>query len=78
MSNLFDTWQTVVPAPARVKEAARELLAIAGDSSLVRTDGNGTTFLVPAWVAEMFVSPPASETVEAPKPKRTRARKEES
>lgn len=78
MGNLLDGWQAVVPAPARVKEAARELLAIAGDPQLVRTDGNGTTFLVPAWVAEMFVSPPANETAEAPKPKRTRARKEES
>lgn len=73
MTDRFDSWQTVIPAKGRIREAATELLAIAGDSRLVRTAGNGTEFLVPAWVANAFVTPAKTEP---PKTRRSRAKKE--
>lgn len=57
MSDRYDGWLTVVPAAGQLKETARELLTLAGDPSLVRTAGNGTEFLVPAWVADAYTTP---------------------
>lgn len=67
-----DDWVPVIPGQDGIKAAAQELLTIAGDPALVRTAGNGTEFLVPSWVADAFVSPPAPEKKRAP-----RARKSE-
>lgn len=74
MTDRFKDWVPVLPARGGAGDAARALLDIAGDPSLVRTDGNGTEFLVPAWVAERFTAgAPASE----PPVRRRRAKKNE-
>lgn len=57
MSDRYADWLPVVPATGQLKEIARELLTLAGDPSLVRTAGNGTEFLVPAWVADAYTTP---------------------
>lgn len=60
MTDLYADWVTVVPGPEGLKATAQELLAIARDSSLVRTSGNGTTFLVAPRVADQYTAPPKS------------------
>lgn len=57
MSDRYAGWVSVVPAAGKLTETARELLTLAGDPSLVRTDGNGTEFLVPSWVADAYTTP---------------------
>ena len=57
MSDALKDWVEVIPGTGELKETAQMLLAIAGDPALVRTEGNGTTFLVPTWVADSFVTP---------------------
>lgn len=66
-----DTWVLVLPASGAVKETARALLALARSPRDVRTDGNGSEFRVPPYLADLFNAPPA----EAPKPRR-RVKKE--
>lgn len=58
-------WVPVIPGAGELKETAKVLLLIAGDPALVRTDGNGTEFLVPEWVADAFTAPaePAKKRV---------------
>lgn len=75
MTKRFDDWLPVIPAPGTLKQVAKELLALAGDPSLVRTDGNGTEFLVPADLARRYLNTP--EPVDTPKPRRTRAKRNE-
>jgi hypothetical protein len=75
MTDRFDDWLPVIPAPGTLKQVAKELLALAEDPSLVRTDGNGTEFLVPAALARQYLNNP--EPVAAPKPRRSRAKKNE-
>lgn len=72
MSLGTEGWVPVVPGAGELKETAQLLLAIAQDPALVRTDGNGTSFLVPEWVAHSFVTP-----AEPPKKRAPRARKTE-
>lgn len=67
-----DGWVPVIPGAGELKETAKVLLLIAGDPALVRTDGNGTEFLVPQWVAAAFTAPP-----ETPKRRNTRRKTEE-
>ena len=74
MTRLFDDWLPVLPGKGQIKETAAALLAIAGDPKLVRTESNGTEFLVPAWVAERFTAP---DTPPEPVKRRPRARKSE-
>lgn len=62
-------WTVVVPAAGDVKETARALLALAGSPADVRTDGNGSEFLVPPELADRYN--------ESLRPKRRRAKKEE-
>lgn len=63
-------WTVVVPAPGEVRETAQALLALANSPADVRTDGNGTEFLVPPYLADKF-----NESLR-PKPRR-RAKKED-
>lgn len=58
-------WVPVIPGTGELKETAKVLLLIANNPALVRTDGNGTEFLVPEWVAEAFTAPaePAKKRV---------------
>lgn len=65
-------WVPVIPGAGMLKETAQMLLAIAQDPALVRTDGNGTSFLVPQWVADSFTTPTPS-----PRKRASRARKSE-
>ncbi|MEU7074730.1 hypothetical protein AB0B30_32515 [Streptomyces narbonensis] len=69
MTGLKD-WTVVVPAPGEVRETAQALLALADSPTDVRTDGNGTEFLVPPYLADKF-----NESLR-PKPRR-RAKKED-
>lgn len=69
MSGVKD-WATVVPPQGEVKATAIVLLALADSPADVRTDGNGSEFLVPAYLADRF-----NESTR-PKPRR-RAKKEE-
>lgn len=73
MTDRFKDWVPVVPGKGELGETARALLAIAGDTSLVRTEGNGTEFLVPSWVAERFTAPEEPQTPR----RRGRAKKSE-
>ncbi|MDF2711476.1 MAG: hypothetical protein K0R62_7128 [Nonomuraea muscovyensis] len=63
-------WTVVVPAAGDVKETARALLALADSPGDVRTDGNGSEFLVPPYLADRY-----TESLR-PKPRR-RAKKDE-
>ncbi|TXS16335.1 hypothetical protein EAO70_12920 [Streptomyces sp. adm13(2018)] len=63
-------WTVVVPAAGQVKETAVALLALADSPADVRTDGNGTEFLVPPALADRY-----HESLR-PKPRR-RAKKDE-
>lgn len=63
-------WAVVVPAPGEVRETAQALLALAESPADVKTDGNGTEFLVPPYLADKF-----NESLR-PKPRR-RAKKED-
>lgn len=65
-------WTLIISGKGEVKETAVELLRLAGDPALVRTTGNGTEFLVPAGVAEQFLTP-APAPVRKPKPRTSRA-----
>jgi len=67
-----DDWTTVVPDPGHVKTVARELLALAEVPTDVRTDGNGTEFRIPPYLAELYTAP-----AEPPAPKRARRTKKE-
>jgi hypothetical protein len=71
MSVLGIEWATVVPAPDELAQTARELLDVAGDPALVRTDGNGTEFRVPVSIAEEWHRRrnPEPEPVTPPEPK---------
>lgn len=63
-------WTVVVPAAGEVKATAAALLALADSPADVRTDGNGSEFLVPPYLADRY-----NESLR-PKPRR-RAKKEE-
>ena len=63
-------WAVVVPAAGEVKATAVALLALADSPADVRTDGNGSEFLVPPYLADRY-----NESTR-PKPRR-RAKKEE-
>lgn len=75
MTDRFKDWVPVVPGRGELRETASALLAIAGDRALVRTEGNGTEFLVPVWVAEKFTAP---EPIDPPEPPRRRSRAKKS
>ena len=62
-------WVAVVPAKGQEERVARELLALAQHPGHVRTQGNGLDFIVPPYLAELYITPPA--------PKRRRTKKEE-
>lgn len=71
MSGVKD-WVVVMPAPGDVKETARALLALADSPADVRTDGNGSEFLVAPYVADRYNTAPEP----TPRPRR-RAKKED-
>lgn len=54
MSDRYDDWINVVPAPGEHKQAAADLLEIADSVHDVRTVGNGTEFLVAPYVGEAY------------------------
>ena len=65
-------WVTVVPAEGELARTARELIDLAGDPALVRTDGNGNEFRVPASIVGEWHKIRRSEVTEpapAPQPK---------
>lgn len=61
MSDKFDDWVTVVAPAGGLKQTIRDLLALAGDPTDVRTQGNGDELLVPPDLAAAYdaVSAPA-------------------
>lgn len=63
-------WAVVVPAAGEVKATAAALLALADSPADVRTDGNGSEFVVPPYLADRY-----HESLR-PKPRR-RAKKDE-
>lgn len=65
-------WVSVVPARDEVQATARALLALARSPQDVRTGGNGSEFLIPPYLADLYTAPPQPE----PKPRR-RIKKEE-
>ena len=85
MTRLYDDWVPVIPSRGKVKDVARALLDIAGDPTLVRTEGNGGEFLVPSWVADRFttpaepaaISPNSEKATSTPRKRASRARKSE-
>lgn len=71
MSARFDDWVTVIPPAGLLKETARVLVDLADRPGDVRSQGNGSEFLVPPALAEAY------EKATAPKPKRSRRAKTE-
>jgi hypothetical protein len=65
---MTDDWVHVVPAPEAVQETAVLLLSLADSPAHVRTDGNGSEFRIPPYLADKYNAPP--------KPRR-RSKKEE-
>lgn len=53
-----DDWTTIVPEPGRVRDVALELLALAKSPTDVRTDGNGSEFRIPPYLADLYTAPP--------------------
>jgi hypothetical protein len=68
-----DDWVTVAPDYLALGDTARALLDLARDPRDVRTDGNGSEFRVPPYLADLYNAPVASP---APAPKRRRSPKE--
>lgn len=54
----MDDWVHVIPAEGTVADVAKALLALAESPAHVRTDGNGSEFLVPPYLAELYMTPP--------------------
>lgn len=50
----YADWVFVVPAPDAIRDTARLLLDIAQDPTEIRTQGNGTEFIVPSYVADEY------------------------
>jgi hypothetical protein len=63
-----DDWIQVIPSPGDVKNVARELLLLATSPAHVRTDGNGSEFRVPPYLAELY-NPPSAPKRRAPRKK---------
>jgi hypothetical protein len=53
-----DDWTTVVPPADEVATTARLLLGMARDPRDVRTDGNGSEFRIPPYLADLYNTPP--------------------
>ena len=47
-------WVSVIPAPDMIRDAAVLLLSLANDPRDVRTDGNGSEFRIPPYLAERY------------------------
>lgn len=54
----MDDWVVVVPGQDGIPETARALLALAHHHTHVRTGGNGSEFLVPPYLADLYTAPP--------------------
>lgn len=65
---MSEDFAAVIPEKGKLKETALVLLRLADDARHVMTDGNGTEFRVPAYLAERY----AGEVYEKPKPRRGR------
>lgn len=61
-------WAVVVPAKGELARTARELIDLAGDPTLVRTDGNGNEFRVPASIAQVWHELRTSQVTEPAPP----------
>lgn len=69
----YDDWVPVVPPTGEARSVARQLLEIAGENRhYVRTDGNGTEFLVHPDVAEAFTAPAAEDKPKTPRKRAAR------
>lgn len=68
MTDRYDDWVHVVPGPGELKAVAKALLTIAPSVHHVRTESNGTEFLVHPAVAETY----QAGLDAAPAPKRAR------
>lgn len=67
----LDDWVHIVPGKEGPKVAASLLLELAVSPRDVRTESNGTEFLVPPYLAELYNPTPV------PAPKRRRVKKED-
>lgn len=55
----MDDWVSVAPGTeTTIADLARALLALARDPRDVRTDGNGSEFRVPPYLADLYNAPP--------------------
>lgn len=63
-------WITIHPGAQGAAAVARELLALAESPQHVATDGNGSEFRVPPYLADLYTAPP--------KPRRRIKKDEES
>lgn len=68
MSDRFENWVTVIPAPGQVAAVARALLDLAPDPADVRTQSNGNEFLIPQDLADAY------HALTKPKPTRRRTK----
>jgi hypothetical protein len=71
----MDDWTRIVPDREYVKETASTLLALARSPQDVRTAAGGTEFLIPPYLADLYLTP--APEVEAPKPRRRSSKKED-
>lgn len=62
-------WTAVIPAPGQIMDVAKALLALADDPRDVRTDGNGSEFRIPPYLADRYNAP-------APRKRVVRTKKE--
>ena len=70
MTDRYDDWVHVVPGPGELKAVAKALLTIAPSVHHVRTESNGTEFLVHPAVAETYQA--GLDAAPATAPKRAR------
>jgi hypothetical protein len=66
-----DDWVAVIPAKGEIKAVATALLSLARSPHDVRTDGNGSEFRVPPYLAELYSAPE-----QTPAPRRRRKKEE--
>jgi hypothetical protein len=57
MSDWYEQWVEVIPAPGQIEDTARALLGLAEDPNHVLTQGNGSHFLVPLYLADAYNTP---------------------
>lgn len=64
-----DDWITVQPGPEGLGALLAELSALAEHPGHIRTAGGAQEFIVPPYLAALYIKPPAPPKKRAPKPK---------